>query len=161
MKMLISDRRRRHQLGFHTVANQHYLTDTERNVRKRVLAFSRSLEYYLSTSLGLPRNVRATTGLNQAIATDSQSDKPEAVEAADANEYLFDILGSTMEKCYFTGRNAQTYGANLVSRQSLDEIDSKLEDWAGRHPSFARMNDNTLKTYSRLRSSKQHIEVGA
>lgn len=149
---------RRHQLGLHTAVSQHKLTDGERNIRQRILAFSRGLEYYLASSLGLPRSVRATADINQAMATAPQAHTTETVAAADANQDLFEILGSAMEKCHFTERNAQTHGANLVSRASLDEIDSMLEEWAGKHPSFARMNGNTLKTYSRSEISKHTRE---
>ena len=126
-------------------ANARHLPDKERVIRQRVYITLRIFDAYVTSSLGLPRNLRA-----MALAGDTTNapfiDSHEELLAADANIELLDILGTAVEKSYFTDAIAKSHASTAVQHKQLREVDRELERWGHRYPVFAQITDDTLAT---------------
>lgn len=135
---------RRHQLGLHAVANATHLPPKERIVRQRVFITLRIFDAYVTSSLGLPRNIRAAEPARGAISSTSESGD---FRAADANVELLEILGTAIEKVYFTDSSAKDHGGISVQFKKLREVDDKLESWERKYRIFDRI-DKDIETTS-------------
>ena len=130
---------RRHQLGLHAVANATHLPPKERIVRQRVYITLRIFDAYVASSLGLPRNIRAAEPARGAISFTSESGD---FRAADANVDLLEILGTAIEKVYFTDPSAKDHGGISVQFQKLREVDDKLASWERKYRIFDRIDND-------------------
>lgn len=122
----------RYQLGLHEVANASHLTEKERAVRQRTFVTLRIFDSYVTSSLGLPRNIRINS------STNNPTDAPyiassEMLKASNANMELLDILCDTRDNFYFRSTTAPGQGLNSISATQLHELNTALDQWALKH----------------------------
>lgn len=118
---------RRHQLGLHVAANARHLPPRERVIRQRVYIALRVFDAYVTSSLGLPRNLRAIEpAVNEANLSSIDNDE---FLAADANIDLLEILGTALEKAYFTDAVKKGDGPTTVQYKQLRKVGKALERW--------------------------------
>lgn len=130
-----------HQLGLH-VASPH-LAERERVIRHRVYTALKGFDTYVTTSLGLPRNVRTSGPLRETLDA-PYIDCREMLTAADAYAELMKILGAAVEASYFTGDTSAVHGPHFVRYECLDEADKSLEEWETRFLVHARTGEHTV-----------------
>ena len=112
-------------------------------IRQRVYTTLRTFDAYVTSSLGLPRNLRAIEPAGDTTNA-SSIDCHEMLIAADANMELLEILGTAVEKAYFTDAIARNQGSTVVQYNQLHEVGRKLERWARKYPVFAQLTDDNL-----------------
>ena len=112
-------------------------------IRQRVYITLRIFDAYVTSSLGLPRNLRAIEPAGDT--TDASSiGCHEMLVAADANMELLEILGTVVEKAYFTDAIAGNAGSTVVQYNQLREVGRKLDRWARKYPVFAQVTNEDL-----------------
>ena len=95
-------------------------------IRQRVYITLRIFDAYVTSSLGLPRNLRAIEPAGDT--TDASSiGCHEMLVAADANMELLEILGTVVEKAYFTDAIAGNTGSTVVQYNQLRKVGRKLD----------------------------------
>lgn len=96
----------------------------------------RTLDAYVTCSLGLPRNLRALDTLE--APTDAPFvDNREMLLASNANVDLLEILGQAREKTYFTDAAAAGESPTVVNPKHLHELSGTLDRWAQKYPYFS------------------------
>ena len=129
-------------------ASARHLSKKERVIRQRVYITLRIFDAYVTSSLGLPRNLRAIEPAGDTTNAPS-IDCPEMLLAADANVELLEILGAAVENAYFTDAIAKDDGSTAVQHHQLREVGKNLERWARKYPVFAQVTDDNLSTCSK------------
>lgn len=124
-------------------ARADHLPERERAIRQRVYIALRTFDAYVTSSLGLPRSLRAIEPAGDTTNA-SSIDCPEMLLAANANMELLEILGTTIDKAYFTDTIARNKGSTSVEYSQLREVGRKLERWAKKYPAFAGLTDDNL-----------------
>ena len=95
-------------------------------IRQRVYITLRIFDAYVTSSLGLPYNLRAIEPARDT--TDASSiDCHEMLVAADANIELLEILETVLEKAYFTNAITGNTGPLVVQYSQLRKVSRKLE----------------------------------
>ena len=126
-------------------ANASHLPEKERVIRQRVYITLRTFDAYVTSSLGLPRNLRAIEPTGDTTDASSKDiDCPEMLTAADANVELLEILGTAVEKAYFSDTTARNQGFRVVQYNQLREVGKRLERWERKYAVFAQVTDENL-----------------
>jgi hypothetical protein len=121
----------RHQLGLHDAANAFWLSDKERIIRQRTFITLRIFDTYVTSCLGLPRNLRPTD-LASLPTESSYIACPEMIAAANANLELLDILSEARE-IFFTDGSAPGGSSYFISAARLHELNTTLDRWARKY----------------------------
>jgi hypothetical protein len=122
----------RHQLGLHDAANAFWLPNKDRIIRQRTFITLRIFDTYVTSSLGLPRNLRSANAASIPTET-SYIASPEMIAASNANLELLDILGDTRESIFCTDATTQGGSSYLISGVRLHELSATLDQWASKH----------------------------
>jgi hypothetical protein len=132
----------RHQLGLHDAANAFWLSDKERIIRQRTFITLRIFDTYVTSSLGLPRNLRPTDLAN--LPTESSYIAcSEMIAAANANLELLDILSEARE-IFFTDASAPGGSTYFISAARLHELNTTLDRWARKYNVSTQHPDDSV-----------------
>ncbi|KAL1581737.1 hypothetical protein WHR41_09427 [Cladosporium halotolerans] len=130
-----------HQLGLHEAATADWLSGKQRAVSQRVYATLRAFDAYITSSLGLPRNLRVidqTSGPTHAPDVGS----PEILTAASANADLLEIMSNTREIIFFTDVTIPGKSSNIIDSVRLHELNNALDMWASTHVARSRRSQD-------------------
>lgn len=137
--------RHRYQLGLHDVANASWLSERERVIRHRTFIALRTFDAYVTSSLGLPRNLRGTDSVN--IQKKSlYIAEPEMITAADTNLVLLDILSDARETIFLTDPTTPSGSSYLISAARLYESSTELDRWAKKYDVPPEATDGSTAT---------------
>jgi len=131
----------------HDVANQFWLSGKERIIRQRTLVTLRIYDAYVTSSLGLPRNLRVNDTTGDGIPTDAPFiASPEMLTAANANVELLEIMSNTRESVFFTDTTTPGQTSQVISTARLQSLSMALDRWALKYRVFTNAADDASKT---------------
>lgn len=146
--------RHRHQLGLHEAATAHWLPGKQRAVSQRIYVTLRAFDAYITSSLGLPRNLRVidqTSGLTHAPDIGS----PEILTAANGNTDLLEIMSNSREIIFFTDVTGPGKSSNIVDSVRLHELNNALDMWASTYAARSgRSQDGSSDRTEYVKSSQ-------
>lgn len=129
--------RYRQQLGLHDVANHFWLSRKERITRQRTFVTLRIFDAYVTSSLGLPRNLRVGDAAGTAISTNaSYIASPEMLTASNANVELLEIMSNARERVFFTNNTTPGPASKTISTQQLNDLRTTLDRWSLEYHTF-------------------------
>ena len=135
--------RYRQQLGLHDVANHFWLSGKERVTRQRLFSTLRSFDAYVTSSLGLPRNLRVDDAIGNGMPTDAPYIASlEMLTASNANVELLEIMSSSRESVFFANTMTPGQSSKTISTSRLDEVGTTLSRWALKYKVFKHNTDN-------------------
>jgi hypothetical protein len=129
----------------HDFANASWLSDRECVTRQRTFIALRIFDAYVTSSLGLPRNLRAT----DTVSIQKESlyiAEPEMITAANANLEVLDILSDARESIFFTDIATPAGNSYLISAIRLHELSTKLDLWAEKYRVSTQASDKGTAT---------------
>ena len=140
------------RMGLHQAHAFGHLPLDERLLRERAYRSLKALDIFVSTFLGLPCYLPACSDDEQDrydSAFPNRNVQSHTFELhVEANFALLNILGDTVQKCYFNGQKVGDEGVYRVHHQTLDECNGRLDDeWRSasdpcRRTSNAKMADD-------------------
>lgn len=129
----------RQQLGLHDVANHFWLSGQERVTRQRTFITLRIFDAYVTSSLGLSRNLRVSDTAGTGVPTDAPNvASPEMLTASNANVELLEIMSNARESVFSTDTTTPGQASRTISTAQLHELSTTLDRWSLKYHSFTR-----------------------
>lgn len=115
---------------------------------QRLYITTRTLDAYITSSLGLPQNFHAVEAPTEFTAAPYVDDNT-MLAVASANIELLEIMSNAREKMYFTGTLSQVEGSSVIALDQLDELSRTLDQWAARYNVSGQTSDSGLSNCSK------------
>ena len=104
-------------------------------------------EAYVTSSLGLPRNLRVNDTTGSRVFTDAPYiASPEMLTASNANVELLEIMSSSRESVFFTNTMTPGQSAKTISTARLEEVSTTLSRWTLKYKVFKHNTDGDSAT---------------
>jgi hypothetical protein len=137
----------RQQLGLHDVANHFWLSGKEPITRQRTFITLRIFDAYVTSSLGLPRNLRVSDTAGTGIPTDAPYvASPEMLTASNANVELLEIMSNARESVFPTDTTTPGLSPRTISTAQLHELSTTLDRWSLKYHTFTRTDNDATNS---------------